>query len=380
MTLKKTSSVFAILALTVGLAAGAVPPLPAVPSEEEEGRGFPSEEWERIEDPESAGFSRVKLEALRGWLEAVDTSALAVVVGGRMLFEYGDLSHMSYLASVRKSVLAVLYGKYVEKGVIPLDRTLRDIGFTEAGQLLDIELDATIEHLIASRSGVYHPASNPGDDTSAAPPRGSQRPGRYYLYNNWDFNAAGAVFEMLTGKDIYAALAEDLAEPIGMQDYHPDRQRKTGDLKRSKHPAYHMWLSTRDMARLGLLMLRQGEWDGRQVVSPEWIARITSLVTPLHEMNPPIRRSLGTGNRWAYGFMWWVWDAPRSDGPFEGAYTGMGAYGQYITVLPKYDMVVVHKTDPGQPSPRGDGKKPRSVTYSEYDAVLRMLIAAALPR
>jgi hypothetical protein len=49
--------------------------------------------------------------------------------------------------------------------------------------------------------------------------------------------------------------------------------------------------------------------------------------TPLHELNPPELCSLGTGSRWGYGFMWWVWDAPNSPRPFEGAYTGMGAGG-----------------------------------------------------
>ena len=112
----------------------------------------------------------------------------------------------------------------------------------------------------------------------------------------------------------------------------------------------------------------------------DWIRRIRSLITPLNEMNPPGYRSLGTGNRWGYGYMWWVWDAPNSPGPFEGAYTGMGAGGQYITVLPELDMVVAHKTDTGQISPHGDGKRTRSVTLRDYDAVLRILISAAVPR
>ena len=124
------------------------------------------------------------------------------------------------------------------------------------------ELEATVEHLITARSGVYHPASNSGDSTASAPPRGSQRPGTYYLYNNWDFNAAGAVFEKLTGKDIYDALETDLAKPIGMQDFDRSKQQKSGDAKRSQHMAYHMWLSTRDMARIGLLMLRGGRVAG----------------------------------------------------------------------------------------------------------------------
>jgi CubicO group peptidase (beta-lactamase class C family) len=130
------------------------------------------------------------------------------------------------------------------------------------------------------------------------------------------------------------------------------------------------------MARVGLLMLRQGNWNGQQAVSREWTRKITSLVTPLNEMNPPGLRSLGTGSRWGYGYMWWVWDAPNSPGPFEGAYTGMGADGQYITVLPKLDMVIAHKTDRRQPPSQGPTERRRNVSLAEYGSVLRMLIAA----
>jgi CubicO group peptidase (beta-lactamase class C family) len=272
-----------------------------------------------------------------------------------------------------------MYGKYVENGTIPLGRTLGELAFTDVGGLMPRELEATIENVITARSGVYHPASNSGDDTASAPPRGSQRPGTYYLYNNWDFNAAGAVFEKLTGRDIYDALQTDLAEPIGMQDFDRARQKKSGDIKQSQYQAYHMWLSTRDMARIGLLMLRGGDWGGRQVASREWVRRISSLVTPFHEMNPPNQRALGTGSRWGYGYMWWVWDAPNSPGPFRGAYTGRGAGGQFITVLPELDMVVAHKTDTSQPVPLGTGQRSRAVSTPEYDSILRMLIAARCP-
>jgi len=340
---------------------------------------FPGKEWERIEKPESIGYSSARLQSLRGWLQSLDTTAMIVSVGGRSLLEYGDLTHQSYLASVRKSVLAILYGKYVENGKIQLDKTLRELEFNDVGGLSPRELEATVEHLISARSGVYHLASNPGDSTDGAPPRNSQRPGSYYLYNNWDFNAAGAVFEKLTGRDIYDALETDLAKPIGMQDFDRVRQQKSGDANRSLHMAYHIWLSTRDMARVGLLMLREGRWaGGQQVVSREWARRITGLVTPLNETNPPELRSLGTGGRWGYGYMWWVWDAPNSPGPFEGAYTGMGAGGQYITILPKLDMVIAHKTDMGQP-PQGPGGRRRNVSLTEYDSVIRMLIAARCP-
>lgn len=352
---------------------------PAAAIQSKEKLVFPGKEWERIEKPESVGYSSARLEALRGWVQSLDTTAMMVSVGGRTLFEYGDLTHQSYLASVRKSVLAILYGKYVENGTINLDKTLRELEFTDVGGLTPQELEARIDHLVTARSGVYHLASNPGDSTDSAPPRSSQRPGTYYLYNNWDFNAAGAVFEKLTGREIYDALESDLAKPIGMQDFDRKRQQKSGNPERSQHRAYHIWLSTRDMARIGLLMLREGKWNDQQVVSREWTRRITSLVTPLNEMNPPSLRSLGSGNRWGYGYMWWVWDAPNSPGDFSGAFTGMGAGGQYITVLPRLDMVIAHKTDLDQASQLGPSGRRRALTLTEYDSILKMLIAARCP-
>src|SRR5262245_33860391 len=73
----------------------------------------PGKDWDTVATPESLGFSSARLAALRGWLASIDTTAMMVVVGGRPLFTYGDLTHVSYLASGRKSILALLYGRYV---------------------------------------------------------------------------------------------------------------------------------------------------------------------------------------------------------------------------------------------------------------------------
>lgn len=54
----------------------------------------------------------------------------------------------------------------------------------------------------------------------------------------------------------------------------------------SVHPEYAMYLSTRDMARLGLLMLAEGEWNGKQVLPKGWSRYITTLVTPHYDMHP----------------------------------------------------------------------------------------------
>jgi len=145
---------------------------------------------------------------------------------------------------------------------------------------------------------------------------------------------ADAIFEQMTGKDVYDALRDDLAIPIGMQDFKRKVQYQLV-LPRSQYPFKHMVLSTRDMARLGLLMLRQGQWRGRQIIPAEWVSRSTRVRTPSTEMQDS---DLG------YGYLWWVWE--DASGPYHGAYTATGSFGQFITVLPALDMVVAHKTLP----------------------------------
>jgi CubicO group peptidase (beta-lactamase class C family) len=269
-----------------------------------------------------------------------DTSAMLVLRGGKPVFSHGDLTRTSYIASARKSLVSMLYGPAVARGAIRLDRTLAAMGFDDIGGLLPLERTATIRDLLMARSGVYHKAANEGDAGALAPPRGSVRPGTYFLYNNWDFNALGTIYERETGRDFYQAFGEDIARPIGLQDYRIPEQAIRNDTHLSDHPARHFVLSTRDMAALGQLMLQQGRWQGRTVIPADWVASTTALATPAAEVmrTSPFVPGLG------YGWLWWIFD-PAGDwpAPLKGGYTASGALGQFITVVPRLDMVVAHK-------------------------------------
>jgi CubicO group peptidase (beta-lactamase class C family) len=337
---------------------------------EDRKRAFPGTEWEKVR-PEMEGYSSKKLEVLRAWLKTQKTTAMQVSVRGRAIFEYGELKRVSKVASVRKSILAMLYGNYHAAGKVDLSKTVEQLGLTDVQPFLPIEKEATLYHLLTARSGVYLPTANE-ELTVLSPRRGSQAPGTYFQYQNWDFNAAGTAFEKLTGKDIFAALEEDLAKPIGMQDFDRARQRKNDEMPITKHPEYAMYLSTRDMARLGLLMLADGNWNGKQVMPKGWAGRITTLVTPSQDLHPmavgAYRTQIG---RWGYGMLWWVWDTPvwpgTLTGPYQGAYTAIGANGQYITVLPAMELVLVHKVDFDE-----DGS--RHISSSEFHTILQMVI------
>jgi CubicO group peptidase (beta-lactamase class C family) len=263
-----------------------------------------------------------------------------VVHEGRVIASYGDERVNSYVASARKSLVSMIYGVAASRGAIDLDSTLESIGFDDIGGLLPIERQATIRHLLMARSGIYHRAANLGDASDRAPPRGSVRPGEYFLYNNWDFNALGAIYEKVTGRGLYQAFDEDIARPIGMQDWDIALQPVRNDTGESAHPAQHFVFSTRDMARIGLLMLQGGRWGRNQVLPRAWVELTTSVVTPAAEVarTSPFVSGLG------YGYLWWILD-PEAKWPsgLKGGYTASGASGQFITVLPTLNLVVAHK-------------------------------------
>lgn len=312
------------------------------------GDAVPGAEWQTAL-PESLGYSSKKLEVLRQWVSTQDTASMMVVVQGRVVFSYGDVTHPSKIASARKSVLSMLYGKYVQNGTIDLDMTVKQLGLDDKAAFLPIEETATLRQLLAARSGVYLPTDSFGQK-GYLPPRGSEAPGAHYLYSNWEFNAAGAAFEKLTGQGLYDALRQELAGPLGMQDYRPSLQVKQPD-SLSKWPEYVMRLSTRDLARLGLLMLDKGKWNGQQIIPAEWVQYSTTLVTPFRDINPSFLRNYGSPERWGYsGALWWVWDDPAYTGgiytgPWQGAFTAQGAGGTYISVFPAGNVVIVHLVD-----------------------------------
>lgn len=102
-------------------------------------------------------FTEEKLLELQNFLkEESGTTSMLVFENGRMVFEYGDVTEISIITSCRKSLLVMLYGKYVENEQIHLQETIGAIGIDEDDGLLPIEKQAKIYDVLTSRSGVFH--------------------------------------------------------------------------------------------------------------------------------------------------------------------------------------------------------------------------------
>lgn len=290
------------------------------------------------------GFTQDRLDSLTHFLENnLETTGLLILQNEKVLYEYGDIEEVSYIASCRKSVLSILYGKYVENGTIDLNQTIGDIGIDEDKALLPVEKTATINDIITSRSGVFYEPVNKGYDEENILERGSVKPGDYFVYNNWDFNVAGYILENKSGKSVYQEVEEQLAIPLGFQDWNIKNQKKKFRKSKSRYPAYHIYISTRDMAKIGQLLLNEGQWNGNQLVSKDWIKKMTTTVTPTDTVNKRYGRKESDAFQFSYGYMWWLVDNFKHHPDFEGAYSASGFGGQFITVIPKLNMVVAHK-------------------------------------
>jgi CubicO group peptidase (beta-lactamase class C family) len=355
---------------------GDAKPAPLLPPEGfDDGHGYvlPGVAWAHA-TPESEGFSTVRLEALRAFLKTHQTDAMMVVSRGHVVFEYGDVSLVSKVASVRKSVLDLMFAVEGQKGLKLFDvmnQTVVQLGLEDKVPFLDIETHATLEQLMMSRSGIYIPSGN-GDQEKIAPRRGSAYPGTHFFYNNWDFNAAGIAFEKLTHKDIFDALRDDLAIPLRFQDFDRAWQKKNYAIA-TNYPEYATYLSTRDMARIGLFALGNGTWGKTVWGDPSLIEFSTYPTTHFNEVGDGYWSPGWTG-RWGYGILWWAWEAPKypgdiMTGPYQGSFSAMGSGGQFITVFPFYDIVVAHKVNIDK-----DGS--RSVSGPTYMTILDMVLDA----
>ena len=305
---------------------------------------YPDTSWSTNENPSIEGWGDAERSIFNRYIiDSTNITGLVIIHKGQIVLEYGDIEENSYIASCRKSILAMLFGKFVENGTLDLEKTLTELNINDVSTLLPTEKKATIKDIIAARSGVYLSGSNGGDFRRYAPKRGTVEPGTHWLYSNWDFNVAGHIFEQETNSDIYDEVESQLAIPLQMEDWDKSLQTKNGNLEVSKFPAYHMWFSTRDMARMGLLMLRKGKWKDEQIIPEKWITEMTKQRTSYLEAQQSVPLLKEDGIDLGYGYMWWLIEN-TDDYKLNNAYSAQGALGQNITVYPEIDAVLAFKT------------------------------------
>lgn len=300
-----------------------------------------------IVTPESVGWSTEKLNDAIALFDQSGYASVMALYDGKVFFSRGDTKRNFWCHSIRKPMLSSLYGIHVEKGNINLDYTLEDLDIDDIPPSLTAqEKLAKVEHLLKSRSGVYHEAAAEALEMAVLrPQRGSHLPDTYFYYNNWDFNVAGTIFEQETGTKIFEEFEKQIAMPIGMQDFDPENCYYQYEYDKSQHPAYHFRMSARDMARFGVLYQQNGIWKNTRIITEEWITESTTSYSITDSIS-------GKG----YGYMWNVMPEGSliaNTVGYTGYYhTGVGVHA--LIIIPDLKLVIVERfdtdgnwTDPG---------------------------------
>jgi CubicO group peptidase (beta-lactamase class C family) len=335
---------------------------------------FPCKTWIKA-TPEELGWSTARLEEARKYFDTLPPSNLVVVDHGRVVVEWGDPAMKIMVSSMRKSILSVLYGIDLPDSKLDLDTTVGQLGIDDDPPLTVEERKATVRMLLEARSGVYHSSvGNTPAMLQTKPERGTHAPGTFFYYNNWDFNALGTIFEQQFHTGIGREFLDKIALPTQMEDFRLEDMYYKGAKPddpayvKSLHPVYLFRLTARDLARLGYLVLRDGNWNGTRIVPSGWIEQSTRIYTE--------NARDGAG----YGYLWWI----NGFGlPVKNFYA-LGALGKFLIVIPDRDLVVVllnHTEFPpnGSTMPLAEYNKLLNVPVSDMGRLLELFLAAQSP-
>lgn len=151
--------------------------------------------------------------------------------------------------------------------------------------------------------------------------------GTFNRYNSSDTQVLGMIISRATGTTVSDYLEKKLWQPLGME-------RKgywVIDNQGNEFAAAGLSASLVDYAKFGLLFLNNGELNGQQLISKEWVSK--SITPDAPHLLPGLNEN--SNNDFGYGLQWWVFDGN------EGEYAAMGIYNQLIYINPKHNIVIV---------------------------------------
>ncbi len=150
-------------------------------------------------------------------------------------------------------------------------------------------------------------------------------PGKVFVYNSGVTELLGQILKRTTGKDPDDYAREHLFGPLGIEAWYW-KKTPTG-LSDTEGGLY---LTPRDLAKIGYLFLKDGVWEGKRILPEGWVAEATA---------PAVSASSSPTRERKYGFQWWLLPYKGSKSTWAQAALGYG--GQFLFVVPEHDLVAV---------------------------------------
>ena len=262
-----------------------------------------------------------------------------VIRHGYIVAEWGDTEKVDMTFSVAKSYVATMAGLALDRGKIrnvndKVAEYVKDGGF-------DSPHNAKITwHMLLNQTSEWEGTLFEKPDVAdrrEGRDRALREPGTFWEYNDVRVNRASLAIMRVWGEALPVVLKREIMDPIGASptwEWHGYRTsfvdlngQRVQSVSGGGHWGGGVWASTRDHARFGLLHLRRGKWNGKQLLSEKWI----DMATAPTDIRP------------VYGYMWWLNNDKGTThaGATPKSFFARGAGGNTIWICPELDLVVV---------------------------------------
>jgi len=313
------------------------------------GQKLPAWEWP-VSPPEEQGLDSKKLAELADLIRKGELCprlhALLIVRHGYLVvedyFNGWQKDGLHTLQSVSKSFTSALVGIAIARGEFKgVDEKILDF-FPDIKDIANMDgrkASIRVKDILTMRSGTdYHEqgANSPheqlnrllkGWDKFYLDRPMLRPPGTEFLYDSGGVILLSAMLKKRTGMHAHEYADRYLFKPLGIE-----KKFWLRNLEGHTHTGGGLSLAARDTAKFGHLYLKNGRWGDEQVVPENWVQEsFRTHVDLTVEGQPPS----------GYGYLWWILAPdPRGSGR-QAIYAARGRYGQFIFIVPEYDMVVV---------------------------------------
>ncbi len=279
--------------------------------------------------------------------EGQDLHSIMVVKDGNVVLEKwmskGKENEPHILNSVSKTFTSMAVGLAISEGRLALDEKLVDI-FPEHCPENPSEYlkEITVEHLLTMSCG--H-STDPTHKSWEVKDRSwirffmeypvTHKPGTLFCYNSLGTYVLSAIVQKRTGEKVVDYLYPRLFRPLGINNV-----RWIESHEGINTGGWGLFLKTEDLAKMGLMILQKGQFDGKQIVPAEWIeaassAQVSCVPAGMNSDDADKLRKFAKTSDWLQGYGYQMWRSRYN------SFRADGANGQYILVIPEKNAVVV---------------------------------------
>jgi len=242
---------------------------------------------------------------------------------------------MHTMQSVSKTVTSVIFGVAITRGDFKAGLNTPVLTFFDVARVKNVDdrkRRMTLKDVLTMTAGLNWNEEVPYDDRRSDSSRMeatddwvqyvidkpmAEEPGKVFNYSSGATELLAYIFQKETGQDIDAYGEKYLFAPLGIKHHWKRTYLGVVDTEGG------LYLNGGDLAKIGYLYLHDGLWDGKQIVSQNWVKE-------------SVQPSIDAEEQFRYGFKWWLY-------PLNGRFVWMarGFGGQELMVFPEENLIVV---------------------------------------